>query len=326
MFKVTLMGLLVTMKKIAVLMATYNGEAYLAEMLDSLAAQKNVEFCCYIHDDGSVDGTLDIIQNYIFRYPKIFFLLEDDRVCGSAKENFFYLMEEVEADYYFFADQDDVWLPDKMEKTYAALKELEKRSYDKAPLAAFCDMYVTDQNLNVVYPSFIQSIGRSISHTKYTQIVIDNPAAGCTMCFNRNCRDKALEIFDKNNVEMHDVWCLMVAAVFGRVCGVDEPLSYYRQHEHNEMGASHEDIGQKIQRNMEDAGEGALLSGKEAFRRQKFLLAEEILKLRDVPKKEAQILETFVHPEKQSRFQRILFLKKNEFNRRNHSIWLWLWL
>ena len=76
MFKVTLMGVLVTMKKIAVLMATYNGEAYLAEMLDSLAAQKNVEFCCYIHDDGSVDGTLDIIQNYIFRYPKIFFLLE----------------------------------------------------------------------------------------------------------------------------------------------------------------------------------------------------------------------------------------------------------
>lgn len=320
------MGLLVTMKKIAVLMATYNGEAYLAEMLDSLAAQKNVEFCCYIHDDGSVDGTLDIIQNYIFHYPKIFFLLEDDRVCGSAKENFFYLMEEVEADYYFFADQDDVWLPLKMKKTLDALTKLERRSLDGAPLACFCDMFVTDDRLNVIHKSFIQSIGRSIIHTKYSQVLIDNPAAGCTMCINRACRDKALTLQNRDNVEMHDVWCLLIAAVFGRVCTVDEPLSLYRQHENNEMGAVQESLGEKIKRNSADALEGDFSSQKEDFRQQKFALAGEILKLKDVPPNIKETLERFVHPKEQSRLARMFFLRKNDFNRRDHSIWLWFWL
>ncbi|MCR4674033.1 MAG: glycosyltransferase family 2 protein [Lachnospiraceae bacterium] len=314
------------MKKIAVLMATFNGEAYLSEMLDSIVGQKNMDFICYIHDDGSTDATLEIIQNYIFRYPKIFFLLEDDRVLGSAKDNFFYLMEQVEADYYFFADQDDVWLPKKMKKTYSALKDLEKHSYAKAPLASFCDMYVTDEELNIVADSFVESIGRSMSHIRYSQILIDNPAAGCTMCINRSCRDKALEIKNRENVEMHDVWCLLVAAVFGRVCAVEESLSYYRQHEKNEMGAAHESLGEKVSRNISDASEGKMMSEKEAFCRQKFLLAEEILKLQDVPEREREVLKTFIHPEKQSRFSRILFLKKNEFNRRSHSIWLWFWL
>ncbi len=307
-------------------MATYNGEKYLEEMLDSIVEQEDMEFICYIHDDGSTDATLEIIQNYIFRYPKIFFLLEDDRVCGSAKENFFYLMEEVEADYYFFADQDDVWMKDKMKKTYKAIKELEKHSYDKAPLASFCDMYVTDEKLHILHDSFAQSIGRSVSRTKYTQILIDNPAAGCCICMNRYCRDKALEIDNKDMVEMHDVWCLLVAATFGRVQGVDEPLSYYRQHEHNEMGATSEDISDKVKRNLKEAAEGSAKSSKEVFRQQKFRLAREVLKLKDLPQKEKEVLETFVHPENQSRIQRILFLKKNEFNRRYHSIWLWFWL
>lgn len=314
------------MKKIAVLLATYNGEDYLAEMLDSLVAQEDVEFCCYIHDDGSVDGTMDIIQNYIFRYPKVFVLLEDDRVCGSAKENFFYLLKEVEADYYFFADQDDVWLPKKMKKTYDAIVELEKHSYDRAPLACFCDMFVTDSALNVIHKSFIQSIGRSITHTKYSQILIDNPAAGCCLCINRFCREKALTIKDRKNVEMHDVWCLLVAAVFGRVCSVDEPLSLYRQHDKNEMGAIHETFGEKLSRNSQNAISGSLSSEKERFRQQKFLLAKEILKLEDVPAQIRDCLEKFIHPQNQSRFFRILFLKKNDFNRRDHSIWLWFWL
>ena len=314
------------MKKIAILLATYNGEAYLQEMLDSLVEQKDISFCCYIHDDGSCDATLDIIQNYIFQYPKQFVLLEDDRVYGNPKENFFHLLNSVEADYYFFADQDDVWLPNKMQKTFSEMQALEKRSYDKAPLACFCDMFVTDENLQILHPSFIQSIGRDISHVKYTQILIDNPAAGCTMCINRVCRDIAISIDQISNVEMHDVWCLLVAAVFGRVSFVDEPLSYYRQHGHNEMGAHEEGLGEKIKRNTSDAASGEFSNEKEAFRQQKFLLAGEILKLSNIPEKEKQVLEIFIHPEKQSRINRICFLKKNEFNRRYHSIWLWFWL
>ena len=313
------------MKDIAILLATYNGEKYLWQQLNSLFSQTMQNFRLVIHDDGSTDNTAEIINEYREKYPdrvEVFY----GHSCGGPKENFLWMLGRVEADYYLFCDQDDVWLPNKMKKTYDAIRELEKHSYDLAPLACFCDMFVTDSSLNVIHKSFIKSIGRSITHTKYSQILIDNPAAGCCLCINRFCRDKALTISNRKNVEMHDVWCLMVAAVFGRVCTVDEPLSLYRQHDKNEMGAVHENLGEKITRNSCDALSGNLSSEKEKFRRQKFLLAQEILKLGDVPGEIRECLESFIHPEDQSRIARILFLWKNDFNRRDHSIWLWFWL
>ena len=111
------------MKNIAILLATYNGGQYLREQLDSLFAQTNQDFRIVIHDDGSTDNTVEIINEYKEKYPERIEVL-DGKPKGTPKANFMYLLSEVEADCYFFCDQDDVWLPTKVEESLKAFKNL----------------------------------------------------------------------------------------------------------------------------------------------------------------------------------------------------------
>ena len=142
----------------AVLLAAYNGQKYIGEQLDSLLAQTVSDFKVFIHDDGSTDGTLGIILDYAARFP--------DRLCivegtsqGGAKENFWFLLKSVEADFYFFCDQDDVWLPEKMEKQIEALNETNNSSM----ALVFSDMFVCDESLGIISESFWDYIGRDAS-------------------------------------------------------------------------------------------------------------------------------------------------------------------
>jgi glycosyltransferase involved in cell wall biosynthesis len=96
---------------IAILMATYNGEKYLGEQIDSLLAQTNMDWQLYIHDDGSTDNTQAILQEYAQKHSNIH-ILEYESQRGAMK-NFLSLLQRVEADYYMFCDQDDVWLKQK---------------------------------------------------------------------------------------------------------------------------------------------------------------------------------------------------------------------
>ena len=97
-------------KKTAILMATYNGEQYVAEQIDSLLAQTDSDWTLYIHDDGSKDHTQEIISKYAETHDNI--VVMDFPGGNGAKENFFKMMFSVDADYYMLCDQDDVWLPE----------------------------------------------------------------------------------------------------------------------------------------------------------------------------------------------------------------------
>ena len=99
-------------KKTAILMATYNGEQYVAEQIDSLLAQTDSDWTLYIHDDGSKDHTQEIINKYAETHDNI--VVMDFPGGNGAKENFFKMMFSVDADYYMLCDQDDVWLPEKV--------------------------------------------------------------------------------------------------------------------------------------------------------------------------------------------------------------------
>ncbi|MCR5097801.1 MAG: glycosyltransferase family 2 protein [Lachnospiraceae bacterium] len=317
--------------KTAILLATYNSEKYIGEMISSLLNQTFTDFVCYIHDDGSGDGTLKVLEGYAASHPDKFYILRDETSHLGAKGNFLHLLKSVEADTYFFADADDVWMKDKMEKSLDALGRLG----DAGPCAVFSDMKVTDENLNVTHGSFIRALDRDPSYHSFQEIIMDNPAAGCTLCFNRACRDAAIFATDEKAdekfaqasslVEMHDVWVLLTAALLGRVDVMDEPLVYYRQHGDNEMGAKTESVAKKAGRNMSGAVAGDLASKKKDYYDNAKNLARAGLLLSDLSEDKRRILEGFASLSGKNKLYRISFLKNNGFRRKKRSLWIWLW-
>ena len=315
-------------KTIAILMATYNGEKYVEEMLRSLEKQTEDDFFCYIHDDGSTDQTMHILKKWVEDHPYHFMILEG-QAQGSAKDNFFWMLAQVESDYYMFADQDDVWMPDKVEKSFRKMKQTETLCQDKyQAFCVFTDMQVGDENLQEIAPSFIRYIGRDPYRTSMAEIIMDNPAAGCTMLFNRPLRDAALELRDPTKIEMHDVWILALAAAYGteHVGVVDEACAYYRQHANNEMGARTESKADKIKRNLIDLCSGRFMQQKRAFLQKGRNLAGQMYLVDALPEKQKKILEEFSEIGKLSKWQRIKFYKKYGFTRNQGTGWMYLWI
>ncbi|MBO6214907.1 MAG: glycosyltransferase [Lachnospiraceae bacterium] len=311
--------------QIAILLAAKDGGRYIGELLESLENQTCSDFTVYLHDDGSTDDTLDIYGRYHNDKPEKYKVLEGPPQYG-ARENFFYLLGKVEADYYLFADDDDVWKPEKIDDIITAIKKVEESRGIGYPAAAFCDMRVVDQKLNEIAPSFIRYMGRDASYTAYTQILIDNPAAGCSMGLNRALRDIAIGCEDISRVEMHDAWVMMVGAVFGTVIYVPEVLVDYRQHGDNELGAATENIMQKITRNL-----GVFFSGRMKAKKKEFFelsrgLAGEILKLKGVPGDKAGVLQGYLDMQNYGRLYRIRYCRQHHIERAHHSAWMRLWI
>lgn len=310
------------MKDIVVLLATYNGSEYLKQQLDSLFKQTFSDFRIVVHDDGSSDATLDIINTYRNNYPEKIELLYGDSL-GSPKANFLWMLTQVEAEIYFFCDQDDVWHETKIEKTLHALGKIN------TPACVFTDMWVTDESLNVLSDSFIRYIGRTPDNTAYSQILIDNPAAGTTMCFNRALRDLVVELLpeiDINNIPMHDALVLALADIMGQVIAIDEPLVYYRQTGHNTMGATTETDSDKRNRNVADLKDGSIFAKKKAFVMEARLFAAELSKADFIPVDKKNILIRFAEIGRKSKIKRMSFYKKNNFTRAHHNVWFRLWV
>ena len=219
---------------IAILMATYNGEKYLEEQLDSLVHQSYNNFVCYIHDDGSSDGTKEIINKYVKLYPDMFSYV-DGKQTGGAKNNFMFLLGSVEADYYMFCDQDDIWHKEKIEETYEYYMQVSKNE----PTCVYSDLSVVDKNRNIINDSFYAFSNLDPHLNSYKQILMSNICVGCTMFFDRQIRDIALSI-QTDNIIMHDWLIALVAALMGKLYFLDEQLIEYRQHDNNVEGATRE--------------------------------------------------------------------------------------
>ena len=113
-------------RPIAILLAVYNGEKYLSEQIDSILDQTNTSWTLYIRNDGSSDGTQRIIDSYLRRFPDRIVQIDRGGANLGCRGNFFRLMETVEADYYMFSDADDVWLPEKIQRSFSLLKQKEQ--------------------------------------------------------------------------------------------------------------------------------------------------------------------------------------------------------
>lgn len=303
----------------AILMAAYNGHEYLEEQVQSLFAQTEEDITIYIHDDGSEDGTAELLDELARKHSDRIVLVAG-QPCGSAKANFWYLLSQVEAEYYFFCDQDDVWLPEKAEKSLQRLKALDGRCR-----CVFTDMRVVDKDLMEIDSSFLHYNGRDPYELRYPRILIDNPAAGTTMCFDRALRDLALSAdFDLSGIEMHDGFLLAMAALCGSTAYIDEPLVLYRQHSANDMGAARsETVLRRIQRNLSDLISGRFVANKKEFLSLSRNAARELAKLPAVPFCDKKILKTYANMEKLPKRKRIKFMKKYGFNRAKHTWWMY---
>ena len=226
-------------KTIAVLLATYNGERFLREQIESLYAQTIKDWTIYVHDDGSTDGTKAILDEYAEKKDN-FVVLEYPSQKG-ASNNFFSLLKRVDASYFFFADQDDVWMSNKMEKCLGRMLQIEKSTISK-PVLVCCDACVTDEKLKVISPSLWE---RSGAHPEFLTNFNESAATpfvtGCTMLLNNAAKESVLwDVIEK--ATMHDAFItLCVFKAYGIVEPIRESLMYYRQHGENTLGAYSKD-------------------------------------------------------------------------------------
>lgn len=221
---------------IEILMATCNGGAFVREQIESIQAQSWSDWRLLVSDDCSADDTVAIVEEMASCDSRIFLVGKGVR-HGSAQANFRWLVAQSSARHVMFADQDDVWLPGKVELTRARMLELEEEAASDVPCLVFTDMKVVDAALREISPSFWHFSHLEPSRTQFRRLIVQNVAAGCTMMVNSALVRRMKQVPAEQFMHVHDWWAMLVAAAFGRIDFIDEPTSLYRQHADNSIGA-----------------------------------------------------------------------------------------
>lgn len=219
--------------KVRILMATYNGDNYLSKQIQSLINQTYLNWELIIRDDGSTDKTCEIIEYFKLKDNRVT-LIKDDFGNLRSCQNFSKLMEIplTDAQYIMFCDQDDIWMPYKIEKSLNALKELEDLYGINKNLMIYGTYQMIDENdLLLPFKSPNYSINPDLK-----LLLSQNYVYGCTMLINKNLLDISAPI--PITAENHDYWIALTASVNNAHIGyINEPLLLYRQHFRNVSGS-----------------------------------------------------------------------------------------
>ena len=211
-------------QQVNILLATYNGEKFLKELLESLLLQEYRSIIVTARDDGSTDDTYQILRKYSRLFSQ-FRLMRGKRrgVIG----NFFELLWNADngCDMYAFCDQDDVWLPDKISRAVSLISRI-------------------DSSVPVMYCSRLEYIGSDSKHLGYSEVprkldfknaLVENVVTGATIVINKKGRELLCRRRPRQ-VLMHDWWCYLVIAGFGKIVYDKYPSLRYRIHEGNLVG------------------------------------------------------------------------------------------
>ncbi len=239
-----------------ILLATYNGEKFLKEQIDSILNQTYPHFNLLIRDDGSTDRTLEIIKSY--EDPRIKLL--DNRENGGVVKNFSSLLQASFAPYVLLCDQDDVWSLDKIERLVVIAQAFD----EGRPLLVHHDMEVVDSDLKMISPSFWEYSKFNPLATSLNRLLMQNNVTGAACLINHALIEKALPI--PQEALMHDHWLALIASAFGDVIPVKEVMMKYRQHGKNQLGAKKQGVISYLNKGLKKLGKAPFALNQEQAR------------------------------------------------------------
>lgn len=216
------------MKTVIVVISTYNGAKYIERQLDSIFNQVNVDVRVLVRDDCSKDDTVEVIQKYAQRHPKNKIEIVKGKNVGFAKSFWLGLSKCGEADYYAFADQDDVWKPNKLICCINAMQE-----ETQIPQLAYCKMQRSDIQLNRLDEQ-VEILKPEQLTKKLTLIKTYN--YGAATVINKSAKKLVCRLWPEVDDLPHDMWIGTLCYWFGKVYYVDEELYYWIRYDTSVTG------------------------------------------------------------------------------------------
>ncbi len=222
---------------VLILLATYNGEKFVRQMVDSVLAQDFEDIKIILSDDGSKDSTPAILDEYAEKFPEKVTHYRSGLRFGCAQKHFMHLLKNFHnAPYIMFCDQDDVWHSDKISLTLNKMRQTE--GDDKLPTLVHTDLRVVDSKLCEIAPSFCENSVIDGNRVALNQLLVQNVVTGCTVMINRALASIATsKEGGEDEMLMHDWWLAILAAAIGKVAFLNEATIDYRQHGNNSVGA-----------------------------------------------------------------------------------------
>ena len=217
-------------------MSTYNGEMFLADQIKSIQNQTVKDWTLYIRDDGSSDKTRDIINAYAQADSRIVFINPEHQNNLGVIRNFYTLLKHSEEDYYFFSDQDDIWLENKLQ----VMHDFISKKDNSKPQAVYSNSYVYDTETSKISGSASLCIPNNLKDILFMNAGIQ----GCALMFNSLLRDICCKI--PNIIAMHDHVLTLGAATFGELSYISYHLMLYRRHTATVTGATARSLKERI--------------------------------------------------------------------------------
>ena len=284
--------------RVNICLSTYNGGDFLAEQIESIRGQTFKEWKLLIRDDGSMDETIEIIKRFEKLDQRIRFLNPDDQENKGFVKSFFELIKADSADYYFFSDQDDVWLSNKLD---LMLKEAERHD-NRHPNLFYTNYRIVDKDLTVIHERML----RQISTTLVEELTV-NSVNGWTSMINHQLAELWIST---DKIDFHDWYLAELAAAAGELVYIDEVTWLYRQHQQNFVGLNEDSKNKSLRSRLTETW---LLIGRCQARAEQVLFSGANF----ISAKNQKILKDFIFWEEKNIFKRMFLLLKYRYKRLN---------
>jgi len=293
---------------VEILIATYNGEKYLEAQIRSILNQTFKDFRILVSDDGSTDGTGEILIELAKNHPQQITVFNDRLLQQGVIGNFSKLIESSSAPYLMLCDQDDIWFAEKIQRLIDKIQRVEAENRIDFPILVHSDLTVVSSDIEVLDPSLMHYSGLDPARISVNNLLVQNVVTGGSCIFNRSLAGLVSPI--PSEVLMHDWWLALIASSMGVIEYLPAPTGYYRQHQENVLGANSfgwKYIWNKFLLMLSYKGRGILNANIDQAKALKQVLAGKL------DSKNLSILEDFISLKERPYFSRRWILIKNKF-------------
>jgi glycosyltransferase involved in cell wall biosynthesis len=217
--------------KISVVLSSFNGAQFIEEQINSIIEQSMLPNEIIVCDDGSTDGTIEILKNFEAKNAiKLFLNPKNIGITANFKKG---VSLTNPANYIAFCDQDDIWLPNKLSSNWNTMLKMESlQNNQKLPFLVYSDLKFINQNGVELNPSFYNHIGLDKFEHCFDTALFGSLLLGCTIFINPVMRSHFLAMPD-SKIYYHDAWLALLGWGIGKVAFINDPLVKYRLHSNN---------------------------------------------------------------------------------------------